>query len=272
MSPQSTSSRKCWTARLSINPRHMSAVASSSTRCPMDTTLMRPPGPSALGSMRRSSGVIFFVAGSPPRRPPTPSMRGTEYPQMSASSTPTVKPRAARPAAMFTVIDDLPTPPFPEAIMITLAVAGICVSGADSALFQRALAMAAAFSSWVSSVQSIPTLVTPGSDPTRALTSFWICARKGQPAVVSAIRTRTAPSGSTVAPLAMPRSTMSEPSSGSMTPRRSPMIAAGLGGAVKATDPFYRTRPCNLVRWPENPRTMTRPSVSTPTCRRASRS
>ena len=44
-----------------------------------------------------------------------------------------------------------------------------------------------------------------------------------------------------------------------------------LGGAVEATDPFYRMRPCNLVWWPENPRTVTRPSASTPTCRRASR-
>ena len=127
----------------------------------------------------------------------------------------------------------MPTPPLPDAIMMTLAVGGIWVSGADSALFQRALAMAAAFSSWVSSPQSMPTDVTPGSEATRAFTSFWICARSGQPAVVSEMRTRTPPSGATVAPLAMPSSTMSLPSSGSITPRSKPMTASGVGGVAE---------------------------------------
>ena len=50
---------------------------------------------------------------APARRPRTPSMRGIENPQMSASSTPTVSPRAASAAARFAVTDDLPTPPLP---------------------------------------------------------------------------------------------------------------------------------------------------------------
>ncbi len=152
-------------------------------------------------------------------------MRGIEKPQMSASSTPTVKPVAASAAARLTVTDDLPTPPLPEAMVMTRVVAGIMVSGAFSLTFQRALAMAAAFSSGVSSVQSRVTLVTPGSDSTRARMSRWIWARSGQPAVVRAMVTTTSPSGDTVAPLAMPSSTMSLPSSGSMTPRSSSMMS-----------------------------------------------
>ena len=40
-----------------------------------------------------------------------PIIRGIEKPQMSASSTPTVNPRAASAAARLTVTDDFPTPP-----------------------------------------------------------------------------------------------------------------------------------------------------------------
>ena len=38
---------------------------------------------------------------------------------MSASTTPTDRPRAASAAARFTVTDDLPTPPLPEATQYT---------------------------------------------------------------------------------------------------------------------------------------------------------
>jgi len=80
-----------------------------------------------------------------------PSIRGTEKPQMSASITPTVKPRVASPAARFTVTDDFPTPPFPEATMTTLVEVGISVSGAFWLTLNRARDMAVAFSSEVSS-------------------------------------------------------------------------------------------------------------------------
>ena len=50
---------------------------------------------------------------------------------------------AASAAARLTVTDDLPTPPLPEAIVMTWVVAGIAVSAASSlATFHRALAMA----------------------------------------------------------------------------------------------------------------------------------
>ena len=114
--------------------------------------------------MRRWWGLIFCSDSSPCSRPSMPSMRGTENPQMSASMTPTVKPSAASAAARLTVTDDLPTPPLPEAIMMTLVVGGMAVCSGRSAMLRRARSIAAAFSSWSSSVQSMRTLVTPGSD------------------------------------------------------------------------------------------------------------
>ncbi len=44
-----------------------------------------------------------------------PIIRGMEWPWMSASSSPTDRPRAAIAAARLTVTVDLPTPPFPDA-------------------------------------------------------------------------------------------------------------------------------------------------------------
>ncbi len=49
-----------------------------------------------------------------------PSRRGTEKPQMSASSTPTVWPASASAAARLTVTELLPTPPLPLAMASTL--------------------------------------------------------------------------------------------------------------------------------------------------------
>ena len=48
-------------------------------------------------------------------------------PQMSASSTPTVSPRAASAAARLAVTDDLPTPPLPLATASTRVVDGTSV-------------------------------------------------------------------------------------------------------------------------------------------------
>ena len=73
---------------------------------------------------------------------------------MSASSTPTVRPRAARAAARLTVTDDLPTPPLPDATADDPVVAGSGVGRRLLRTFQRALAMAAARCSAVISVQS----------------------------------------------------------------------------------------------------------------------
>ena len=80
----------------------------------MDTTLSSP-----LPIGLRLGTIFFSPPAAPCRRPSMPSMRGTEKPQMSASSTPTVKPLAARAAARLTVTEDLPTPPLPEATVMT---------------------------------------------------------------------------------------------------------------------------------------------------------
>ena len=180
-------------------------------------------------------GEILPTSGEPPRRPSTPSIRGTEKPQMSASMTPTVMPRAASAAARLTVTEDLPTPPLPEATISTRVVAGISVSGALRLTLKRALAIAVAFSSAVSSSQDRWTDDTPGRSATRALTSRWIWARSGQPEVVRAIVTSTRPSSSMVTARAMPSSTMSVPSSGSMTPRSTPITSPVVGPAVETS-------------------------------------
>ena len=81
---------------------------------------------------------------------------------MSASSTPTVKPLMARPAARLTDIDDLPTPPLPDETASTLALGGTAVFGAPSRAFQRARAITAAFCSRSISLVSTLTAATPG--------------------------------------------------------------------------------------------------------------
>ncbi len=95
--------------------------------------------------MRRSSGTIFLSRAS--TSPCMPSRRGTLNPQMSASSTPTVRPRRARATARFTVTELLPTPPLPEAMATTRAVSGMSVAGGSSRAMSRARAMTACFCS-----------------------------------------------------------------------------------------------------------------------------
>ena len=73
-------------------------------------------------------------------------MRGTEKPQTSASSTPTVRPLAARAAARLAVTDDLPTPPLPEATSTTRVVGPMAVSSSRWDTLKRAFSMAADFS------------------------------------------------------------------------------------------------------------------------------
>ena len=111
----------------------MSAVDSSSTRKPIDTISSVPgraAGSTVFGTSRWWGTIL---PSSPLSRPSTPSMRGTLKPQMSASSTPTRRPRAASAAARFTVTELLPTPPLPLDTASTRVVTGMVVSGAFSA-------------------------------------------------------------------------------------------------------------------------------------------
>src|SRR6476661_1711595 len=55
---------------------------------------------------------------------------------MSASSSPTLRPRSRRPSARLSAVVDLPTPPLPEATAITAATPGIsaCLDIGDAGL------------------------------------------------------------------------------------------------------------------------------------------
>ena len=176
--------------------------------------------------VRSSFGPV--VASS---RPSMPSMRGIEKPQMSASMTPTAKPRSARAAARLAVTDDFPTPPLPEATASTRAPGGTRLGPAVDWACLRATSMAAAFCSASISTQSIEAEVTPGRPSMRVRISRFSWAFSGQPAVVRATTTTAAPASETVADRAMPSSTMSAPSSGSTTPRSAARISSLVGRA-----------------------------------------
>ena len=155
-----------------------------------------------------------------------PSRRGTEKPQMSASSTPTVNPRAASAVARLTVHELLPTPPLPLPIASTWQFVGTALAGAFSRAFHRALLITSARSSAFISPQSMRTSVTPGWRPTRCSTSFLMSARSGQPPIVSLMPIVTTPSSATVTAGTMPSDMMSAPSSGSITVRSTSSTSA----------------------------------------------
>ncbi len=114
----------------------MTAVSSSSTSKPIETTRNVPLSPTLT-----SAGTILPLPSSvlvPARRSFTPSMRGIEKPQMSASSTPTRYLRAASVAARFAVSDDSPTPPLPLPTAMTRVVGGTSVGGAGGEAASRA--------------------------------------------------------------------------------------------------------------------------------------
>lgn len=207
-------------------------IASSSSAPviePIETTLTTPD------PMLRSSGANRAFPVSVVRAttlPATPSILGIENPPMSASSTPTVRPRCARRAARLTVTDDFPTPPLPEAMATIRQVAGIVVSGAFSRAFQRARDMTSRFCSLVISPKWTRTAFTPGRVPTLVFTSFMSWARSGQPAVVSATVMATLFSVSISMRWTMPRSTTLSPSSGSITPRSALRVASSAGAST----------------------------------------
>ena len=172
----------------------MSAVSSSSTSRPIDTMRSMPePTGTSFGAILPLPSAAF----EPASRPFTPSIRGIEKPQMSASRTPTVRPRAASAAARFAVIDDLPTPPLPLPTAMTRVVAGTSVAGADWDARRRAFCISSERSSWVISSYSTRTSATPGRPATLERTSVPIWPRSGHAAVVRATLTTTSPFGST---------------------------------------------------------------------------
>src|ERR1700722_18426560 len=213
-------------------------ACSSSARNPIDST-RTVPDPNL-----RSSGTIFPARAS--TSPSMPRRRGTEKPQMSASRIPTTRPREASATARFTVTDDLPTPPLPDAMASTRVEAAIAVSGASSRAFQRARAITVARASASMAATCTSTVRTQSRDRTWFTTSRSIWLRSGQEAMVNATSTMTSPP-STATPRTMPRSTMVSPSSGSTTARRQsrtsswrasrdggPGVGVGAAGGVTA--------------------------------------
>src|ERR687894_266510 len=111
---------------------------------------------------------------------------------MSASTTPTDRPRSAIEAARFTVTEDLPTPPLPEATQYTR-------------------------------------VSDPGS--ANGIRGSSAVSRIGQPATVNHTATPTVPSPATVTSLTMPSSVIGRLISGSCTPS-STVRTASTDGAV----------------------------------------
>ncbi len=104
---------------------------------------------------------------------------------MSASTTATFRPSAAIAAARFTVTEDLPTPPLPEATAYTRVSVpglanGISFSGAPP---RSRLDSSLRCSSLITS-SSTSTPVTPGTAVTASVTRVVMVSRIGQPETV----------------------------------------------------------------------------------------
>ena len=104
---------------------------------------------------------------------------------MSASTTPTDSPRAAIAAARFTVTDDLPTPPLPDAMQYTLVSEPGWANGiTGSAASPRSPRRSSARCSSLITSSSTRTALIPGTADTAAVTRLVIVSRIGQPATV----------------------------------------------------------------------------------------
>src|SRR3954469_16533193 len=136
---------------------------------------------------------------------------------MSASTTPTDRPRAASAAARFTVTDDLPTPPLPDATQYTPVSEPGWANGitASAAPPRRPLRISARCSSLMTS-SSTRTAVTPGTRETASVTRLVIVSRIGQPATVRNTPISATPSTTTTL-LTIPSSVIGRWISGSST-------------------------------------------------------
>ena len=148
-----------------------------------------------------------------------PSIRGTEKPAMSASSTPTVKPLMARPAARLTDIDDLPTPPLPEDTATTLALGGHCGPRRGLARLPASPCHHGRLLLPVHLARLDLDRSDAGRAPTLPVTSALIWPLRGHEGVVSATRTTTTPFGCSSTSSTILSSTILSPSSGSTTAR-----------------------------------------------------
>src|SRR4051795_2179108 len=127
---------------------------------------------------------------------------------------PTFLPSAASAAARFAVSVDLPTPPLPEPMQMTLLTCARAPVG--SAPPRPSFFCRLAFSLSLRTSKATLTFGTPRSW-TALATAVWKWLRIGQPAVVSDTVTATLPSSAMSIARTMPSSTMFSRSSGSMT-------------------------------------------------------
>ena len=116
-----------------------------------------------------------------------------EWPYTSASKIPTLKPALAVAIAILTVSDDLPTPPLPDAIPITLVKESGCANGINAS--RPPLINFFTSLRWASFItpNSISTLVTPSTSLTTEITSERSFSFIGQPAMVKSIVMRAIP-------------------------------------------------------------------------------
>ena len=211
----------------------MSAVPSSSTRNPIDTTLIAPSRARPGRPARAATGTVVrrdLALGAAEPSFDAEHARHAEAPDVGVEHADGEARVLASAAARLTVTDDLPTPPLPLATASTRVVDGTSVGAACSRALKRARCIAAVFCAGVISPYSTFTPVTPGRPRTFDSTSRLICARSGHPAVVSATVTLTWPSGDTRISSTIPRSTTLAPSSGSITPPRMPRTSSADGG------------------------------------------
>ena len=160
---------------------------------------------------------------------------------MSASTMPTDRPRAAIATARFTVTDDLPTPPLPDATQYTRVSEPGWAKGmtGSSAPPRRVLRSSVRWASLITS-RSTRTDETPSRAWTASVTSLVILSRIGHPATVRNTPTTTAPSEPTSTSLTMPISVIGRRISGSCTPASALRTSSTVGrGCVVVTQPCY---------------------------------
>jgi len=139
---------------------------------------------------------------------------------------PTALPSAASAAARLAVTLDLPTPPLPEPMQITLRTWASAPSGSAA---RPSFRPSAAFSLSDSTSKLTLTWVMPPSSRIAWSTPVWKWLRIGQPGVVSETITSTTPLSWMSIDLTISSSTMSRRSSGSITERRESSIWSLVG-------------------------------------------
>ena len=139
--------------------------------------------------------------------------------------------------ARFTVTDDLPTPPLPDATAITVVSESARANGISRSVWPPlSMSRRATRCSSLITPSSTSTPLTPGITATAAVTSRVRVSRIGQPLTVSSTRTRARPSASTSTLSTIPRSVIGRWISGSFTVCSAARILGVSGCSVVNSD------------------------------------